>query len=224
MSAPYLIRATLRRDGGLSAIAPLLLPDGAGAKVGAAHRLVWVLFGQVAAQKRDFLWRQIGPGRFLILGEREPEDPHGLFDVECKPFAPVLSAGQRIRFDLRVNATISAARGQGVRGRREGLLAHHLRAVPPSGRQEAARGAALGWLTRQGERDGFAPDPEAFLLSADDTWRIPRQGAAAELAVMDLAGECVVHEPGRFLAAVSRGFGHARVFGCGLMLLGPPRG
>jgi CRISPR system Cascade subunit CasE len=39
------------------------------------------------------------------------------------------------------------------------------------------------------------------------------------IAVLEFAGVLTVRDPARFLAALAQGFGHAKAFGCGLMLI-----
>ena len=84
-STPVLARARLRRDQPAEALARILVPEEPGARLGAAHSLVWALFADSPDRRRDFLWREMRPGEFLILAARPPSDPHGLFDLEYKP-------------------------------------------------------------------------------------------------------------------------------------------
>ena len=97
MTGPlYLSRARFRRDAPLKALAPLLLDTaGSGGPAGQpGHHLVWSLFADGANRRRDFLWREMQTGVFLILSARRPADPHGLFEIaEPKAFGPVLAAG-----------------------------------------------------------------------------------------------------------------------------------
>ena len=49
---------------------------------------------------------------------------------------------------------------------------------------------------------------------------IPREtGVSAIFGVLDISGVLIVEDPVRFLAAQAAGFGRARAFGCGLMLI-----
>ena len=53
-----------------------------------------------------------------------------------------------------------------------------------------------------------------------ETVRIPRAGGQpAQFSVLDFEGVLEVTDPMRFLAALVNGFGRARAFGCGLMLI-----
>ena len=104
MTDLFLVRARLRQDVPTAALATLLVPPEPGAQLGAAHRLVWALIADEPGRKRDFLWRQTGPGSFLALAARPPADPHNLFVLEYKVFAPNLFEGQCLTFDLRAVA------------------------------------------------------------------------------------------------------------------------
>lgn len=218
MSA-FLIRARLKRDASVAALAPLLLPEDAHARALAAHRLVWSLMTTGEAATRDFLWREERPGAFLILGAHAP-GPSPLFEVEAKPFAPPLAEGDRLSFVLRANAT-TARKVPGQRGPRDDVVMRALHAEP--GDRAAARPALVAqegtaWLQRQGARHGFSVGPVA--VDGYETLRIAREAKPPiQLATLDYAGVLTVTDPARFLPALRHGFGRARAFGCGLMLI-----
>lgn len=220
----HLSRITLRRDGSAAALAALLLPDGEAARrLDAGHRLIWSLFADGPERRRDFLWREERPGRFLTLSLRPPVDAHDLFQVETKPFEPGLRAGDRLRFSLRANATVS--RGvKGERGQRHDVVMNAIRDVPKDvraeQRQDAVPRAGRAWLAAQGERHGFALAGEVG-VDGYETIRLPRPGTRkpASFGVLDFEGALTIRDPAAFLAQLARGFGHARAFGCGLMLI-----
>lgn len=220
MSALWMVRARLRRDASVAALAPLLLPDDDSARAMAAHRLVWSLMPVDPLAQRDFLWREEAPGRFMVLACRPP-DPSALFDVEAKPFEPALVPGDRLRFLLRANPTASRS-GPSGRGARADVVMHALHAVPRHERAAArpalAQEAGGAWLARTGLRHGF----EVMAgLRADGyrVLRLPRAGGAIQLGTLEYEGVLRVREPEAFLAGLAAGFGRARAFGCGLMLV-----
>lgn len=228
MTGLFLSRAELRRDASLLALARALIPEDESSRVEAAHRLVWSLFADASDRRRDFLWRAADRNRFLILSSRPPQDDHGLFQVETKPFAPVLRAGQRLRFSLRANPVVAIPPERGKRGKRHDVVMHALRAVQPGkrafARREAMETAGRRWLELQGERAGFRIDG-TVAIDGYEQLRIPRKNAPAmRISVLDFDGVLTVTDPEALLAAIGRGFGHARAFGCGLMLVAPARG
>jgi CRISPR system Cascade subunit CasE len=220
MSA-WIARLRLRRDAPARALAPLLLPARAGEREGAAHRLIWTLFGEDAEARRDFLWREEGEGRFMVLSARQPVDAHHLFDLDCKPFAPALMIGDKLRFALRANPVVQRP-GPDGRPQRHDLVMDALKSLAPgdrgAAREAATKSVATAWLARQAEQSGFAV--ETCVPLAYDRVRIPRQGGRpAVFGMLDLEGEVTVTAPETLQAKLLQGFGRARAFGCGLMLI-----
>ena len=66
--------------------------------------------------KRDFLFREIEPGAFIIVSNRAPEDPHGLWTSSLKTYAPALAAGDRLGFVLRANPAMAVPQPGQKRG------------------------------------------------------------------------------------------------------------
>jgi CRISPR system Cascade subunit CasE len=179
---------------------------------------------------RDFLWREEQPGAFLILASRPADAEGGLFDVESKPWEPSLQTGDRLSFLLRANPTVARGTGvresgkPGLRGKRHDVVMDALRDVAPgkrgAERPEAIVAAGRQWLIQQGVRLGFAPDTATLRTDGYATVRIRRSvGKPVEFGQLDFEGMLEVADPTVFLAAVVAGFGRARAFGCGLMLL-----
>src|SRR5699024_1292613 len=83
-----------------------------------AHQLLWRLFPSHDGP-RPFLFRQElereqvqnGAARglplFYVLSEKQPAPVAGVLNVESKPFAPSLTAGDKLAFKLRANPTIA---------------------------------------------------------------------------------------------------------------------
>lgn len=223
MTELFLSRARLRRDAPVTALAELLIPTNPADRAGASHKLVWALFADSADRRRDFLWREEKPGHFMALSSRPPDDPHRLFDLDFKLFAPALSAGDQLGFTLRANPVVARPEARGERGKRHDIVMNTLRTVPQSeraaARPEAVLTAGRAWLARQGQAHGFAPVGNAG-VDGYDSLRIPRTaGKPAVFGVLDISGVLEVRDPAGFLAQLVKGFGRARAFGCGLMLI-----
>ena len=231
----YLSRARLRASRGetLAAIAPILLPDDQTRRVGNAHRLVWLLFQDRPDAARDFLWRDDGDGRYLILSPRPPHNPDDLFDLDTKAFEPNLSPGDELRFVLRANPTIARkgalpaeSKAARVRGKRVDVVMDALARLPASDRtsqrdacvQEAGR----RWLEEQGTRAGFTVqslEMSGYAQTAISDHERRGRRSRATISVADFAGVLRVEDPTAFLGKLARGFGKAKAFGCGLMLI-----
>jgi CRISPR system Cascade subunit CasE len=219
-----LARVRLRRNVPAQALAKLLVPQSPGARFGAGHHLVWTLFADGRDRRRDFLWREMRPGEFLILTARPPSDPHGLFDLESKPFAPALRPGQHLQFDLRANPVVSIPAAPGTRGKRHDVVMHALSklalAERAAAREGAIREAGSAWLARKGAAAGFRIQPEKLYIDHYERVRVPREdGRAVVFSTLTFQGALTVDEPVQFVASVLRGFGAAKPYGCGLMLI-----
>ncbi|MEQ1695273.1 MAG: type I-E CRISPR-associated protein Cas6/Cse3/CasE [Hyphomicrobiaceae bacterium] len=231
----YLSRARLRAGRGeaLSAIAPLLLPDDTRHQAGHAHRILWLLFQDTPDSKRDFLWRDEGGGKYMILSPRPPSDPLGLFELDSKPFAPALEAGDALSFALRANPVVASkpARtlqrlekgGPRTRGQKVDVVMHALKDVPKGARgtvrDEVAAQAGTAWLTSQGGKSGFRLAAPPLV---DGYAQVPverRKGRPAGFSVLNFAGRIEITDPAAFLAKLASGFGSAKAFGNGLMMI-----
>ncbi len=223
MTALYLTRARLRRDAPIAALASRLVPANPGDRVQASHQLIWALFADGPDRRRDFLWREETPGNFLALSARPPTELHDLFELDYKDFSPKLAAGDRLHFNLRANAVVSRSAAPGVRGKRHDVVMDMLyplsKAERAAARLETGLTAGRAWLVRQGVAHGFAPD-EDVAVDGCARERVPREvGKHLIFGRMDLTGRLTVQDPAAFLAAIASGFGKARAFGCGLMLI-----
>ena len=225
MRTAFLSRISLRRDGSVMALARLLVPNGGAApRHATAHHLLWSLFADSPDRRRDFLWREESAGRFYTLSSREPMDRHNLFIIESKPFEPCLAPGDRLRFSLRANPVVSRFSGRDTRGVRHDVIMDALRHVPREERSDRrfsiAVEAGRAWLARQGQRHGFVPDSNVA-VDGYENLRLPRPGRERPLvfSTVDFDGVLTVTDPEAFLAQLFVGFGRARAFGCGLMLI-----
>lgn len=232
----FFSRARLRREASVAALLPLLGLKGRGRKDGrispqTSHALVWSLFADSADRKRDFLFREADDGTLYILSAREPTDHHALFELDVKPYEPDLRAGDRLAFALRANPVVRRR----VEGRKHSVKDDVvMRALYKNGNERprhelrpdliGQEGAA--WLRRQADRNGFELMDEGLAVDGYLHHRLPRGGGGRPIrfSTLDFEGVLRVTEPETFLAAVAAGLGHARSFGCGLMLLRRSRG
>lgn len=228
MTGWYISRIRLARSASVRALAPLILPPEEDRRTGAAHHWLWTLFADGSERRRDFIWREeTARGerwrtRFIVLSARPPQDRHNLFEVETKPFEPFLVAGDRLCFKLTANPAVSQAR-VGSRGKRIDPVAAALKLLDADERAERrfeiTHTAGEAWLAMQGRRSGFVLD--AGLSVAGDDWRvIPRTGGKPiTYSVLNFEGRLTVTDPAAFLVRLTSGFGKAKAFGCGLMLI-----
>ena len=226
----YLSRLTLNRNAPAVALRPLLNPREPGPAAAAHHRLIWSVFADSAERKRDFLWRHDGQGHFYTLSSRPPRSSDLFKPPETKIFDPALRVGDRLQFTLWANATKDRAAvsrmekaARSGKSRRVDVVMDLLRAAPEGAKRAeirdcTAQAAAVAWMTRQGAAKGF--EPRVTLVEGYSTielGRRRRQGAT--FGILDLTGEIAVTDPDTFLPALGAGFGRAKAWGCGLMLI-----
>lgn len=216
----YLSRLHLSRDPAVTALNALLDPDDAGRRQDAHHRLLWSAFAGDPDARRDFLWRAESGGRFWVLSARPPLGGPLFAPPEVRQFAPDLAAGDMLAFVLRANATRDR-KGVG----RVDVVMDALHGVAKNDRaaqrMAVAQQAAGEWLAAQGARNGFTP--EALAVEDYSTMALPdhrgQRAGQPQFGVLDMTGRLRVTDPAAFLARLAAGFGRAKAFGCGLMLV-----
>jgi CRISPR system Cascade subunit CasE len=211
----------------------ILSPFENGEAMSIGHRLMWTVMPRDIQQSHDkgrspFLWRSAGDNhKYYLLGPK-PVEESPLFGIETKAFEPNFTPGDRLAFDLRVNATVDRktgeVNGKAVRTRvdvafdlmrseeRDGIVEPRARR-----RFSAATTAIRDWLDARADQSGFRLIASDLVAYRTET--LPRRGCTAKFGVFDVTGILEVAEPGTFLRRLIVGFGRAKAFGCGLMLL-----
>ena len=239
MSAPlHLSRLTLRRDAvDITPLIQVLQPSKSSDRLAVDHRLIWTVIPPdvrtkveqsraAGTPKSAFLWRADRQrGRYYLLGPKPLADSC-FFTIETKPFEPTLSPGDRLAFDLRLNATVDRkvgvdGRGKSIRQRCDvamDLLKVEAKLDRAESRMQLAEKAAQDWLVARAEGCGFHLDK--LRLEGYRPERFARQGGKfGTLGVFDLKGALTITEPNLFLARLRQGLGRGKAFGCGLMLI-----
>ncbi|PZU90342.1 MAG: type I-E CRISPR-associated protein Cas6/Cse3/CasE [Shinella sp.] len=189
-------------------------------------------------EKAAFLWRKAERDNSWYMLGRKPREDSSFLSVETKPYELSPKAGDMLAFDLTVNATVNRlvdpAKGRDGRQRCDivmDVLKAHERSVGhkldrAEQRMQIARPVLSEWLTAQGSRNGFSPI--ATDLVAYRTVALERRAGghgrkggsgASQFGISQLRGLLTVTDPVAFVAGVEQGFGRAKAFGCGLMLL-----
>ncbi|WP_151720959.1 type I-E CRISPR-associated protein Cas6/Cse3/CasE [Gemmobacter serpentinus] len=218
----YLSHMRLSRRPSALALAPLLAPANPAARKAAQHNLLWSVFTDSPDRNRDFLWREERENSFLTLSARPPVQTELFEPHQVKEFAPALVAGDRLEFQLRCNAT---RQKRGDKPQRVDVVMDALSALPQmeraTHRMRLAREEGGAWLARQGAKSGFAlldADAADYSTAVLPDHRGPRKGQP-QFGILDLTGRIRITDPAVFLAQVAAGFGRAKAFGCGLMLI-----
>lgn len=184
------------------------------------HSLLWSLFA-AEEQKRDFLFRRYAdrPLSYYVVSERRPQLNTGVFSVETRVFDPQLEEGAWVRFDLRANPVISR-KVPGKRGERHDVLMNARKSVEDKEQHaEAMEQAALQWLLKRLPQWGLKPRESSILTSAYTQHRLRQKGREISFSSLDYLGLAQVCDAVALQHALTEGVGHARGFGCGLLLV-----
>lgn len=198
----------------------------------AEHQWLWRWFPAEAGTARDFIYRRReadGIPRYYVVSKRHPAPPQPGWFLQCRPYDPELREGERLAFDLRANAVVSRpADGKGRRHdvvmdeKRRLLQERGLEKWSKWGRgerpalYEIVHAAGRKWLTQRAEACGFQLDEGQLRADAYAQHRIKE---SVRFTSIDFSGELVVTDPVRLRAALFSGIGHAKAFGCGLLLV-----
>lgn len=235
----FLSQIRLARSPSAQALMPLLAPANPAARRSAAHNLLWSVFADGPDRRRDFLWREERDGSFMVLSARPPAQGDLFQPHQTRDFAPVLAPGDRLTFQLRCNATRTEKTGglsangkekkrhidlvmdtlYPIPGRKS--LSENAASLRAPQRMALAQEAGRAWLARQGEKAGFdllEAEARDYSVEVLPGHRGPRKGQP-QFGILDLAGVIQVTDPAAFLAQLPLGFGRAKAFGCGLMLI-----
>jgi len=82
---------------------------------------------------------------------------------------------------------------------------------------QLAQQACGRWLVEQGLRRGFAVDEATLEVDGYNQHR--GKNDKLRFSSVDFAGELTIIDPTEFRTALIRGIGHAKAFGCGLLLV-----
>lgn len=201
------------------------------------HQWLWKLFPAPPGTPRDFLFRcQFinGLPRYHVLSAREPVMTDPVWRLQKKAFAPNLVAGDRLAFEIRANPTVTHDR-TGKSQRHDVVMNAKKKKLEELGLArwadwtaddkpsiyDMAQEHGLAWLNRRGTKLGFELDlPMCIAEAYEQTGRLHKPGL--KFTTLDLSGELRVTDPVRFQTALFQGVGHAKAFGCGLLLIRRP--
>ena len=200
------------------------------------HQWLWRFLPAPPGTARSFVFRRRdvdGLPRFYVVSDREPVAPSPHWQVQSKAYAPSLAAGDRVAFDLRANPVVTTRNAAGKSARHDVVMQAK---TPLLKAQKLARwadwhtpdrpalpdlvhGACSQWLRARCERLGIALDNEPLSIEGYEQHR----GKSGELrfSTVDFSGHLRVVDAAALRQALYDGVGHAKAFGCGLLLLRP---
>jgi CRISPR system Cascade subunit CasE len=202
----------------------------------ADHQWLWGLFPAPAGTPRDFLFRRHevdGMPRYHVVSNRKPDTAYQAWQVQTRDYAPQISAGTCLQFELRANPTVRHGR-DGKSKRHDVVMEAKRQLLATRGLSrwadwtDGARPALYSivqqscsaWLARRGDTMGFAVDADSLVVEAYEQ-HDDRSDRKLQFTAVDFSGQLTVSDPLAFAGALMGGLGHAKAFGCGLLLVRP---
>lgn len=190
------------------------------------HQWLWKFFKGDDEAARDFIFRRHdidGLPRVYVVSARPPVAFSDDWELQTRPYAPLARAGQRLSFVLCANPVISK-RDDAGKSRRHDVVMQAKKSLPPADRPAAAElveQTCLAWLQARAAKAGFE-----LVGATVDAYRQQQankrsNGEPIQFSSVEFSGELVVRDPDAFQQTLLQGLGHAKAFGCGLMLVKP---
>lgn len=193
------------------------------------HQSVWQLFGDHADRRRDFLYRLEQEGKqplIYTVSVRKPEISSDLWYVETKPYEPKIKEGMQLAFMLRANP-IRTKRDERNRQHRHDVVMEVKTRLKKEGLQQNKSLAAIvqeegsNWLLSRAEKHGFVIDSDHIRVDGyrQHCFFKGKGNKRITFSTLDFSGLLTVVDPECFIKTLYAGIGHAKGFGCGLMLV-----
>lgn len=213
----------------------------------AEHQWLWKFFPSSADQTRDFIFRRHEleqVPRFYVVSQRPPAAFSEAWQAQTRVYDPQLQEGQRLSFQLRANPVITKNNDAGKSQRHDVVMHAKKQLLAEHGLSKEAKWAdwkdvsskpllyelvqkhCAEWLDGVAKRNGFEialtneEEPQHMLqVDAYEQSNAGKRDHNIRFSAVDFSGELLVTNPELFHLALCNGLGHAKAFGCGLMLV-----
>ena len=211
----------------------------------AEHQWLWKFFPSDKDQVRDFIFRRHEIGhmpRYYVVSQRQPKTFSEAWQLKSLVYDPQLQQGQRLTFHLHANPVISKKNEAGKTQRHDVVMQAKRQLLAEHGFSEKAKWAdwkdesnkpllyelvqkhGAEWLAGVAKRNGFeitTTDDGASQLQIDAYGqnKAGKRDHDIRFSAVDFSGELRVTDPELFKQALFNGIGHAKAFGCGLLLV-----
>lgn len=201
-----------------------------------AHQWLWRFMPAPPGTPRRFLFRRRdveGLPRFYVVSEREPSAPTANWQVHSKPYSPELQAGDRLAFDLRANPVVTTRNAAGKAMRHDVVMQAKTQLLQARGLSRWAewstpdrpalpdlvQRSCSEWLQKRCDALGAIVDLESLRVEGYEQHR--GKSGHLRFSTVDFSGHLQVRDAAALRYALFNGVGHAKAFGCGLLLVRP---
>ncbi|NMM36352.1 MAG: type I-E CRISPR-associated protein Cas6/Cse3/CasE [Glaciimonas sp.] len=200
------------------------------------HQWLWQFFPSNAEQSRDFIFRRHEIAqipRFYVVSQRPPTAFSEAWQVQSRSYDPQLLEGQRLSFQLCANPVVTKKNNAGKPQRHDVVMHTKKQLLVERGFNaeakwkewsdednkpllyELVQKSCIDWLQSRASSNGFA-----VIAASVDAYAQNRAGKRhIRFSTVDFSGELLVTNPTLFQQALFNGLGHAKAFGCGLLLV-----
>jgi CRISPR system Cascade subunit CasE len=213
----------------------------------AEHQWLWKFFPSGADQTRDFIFRRHEleqMPRFYVVSQRPPTAFSEAWQVQSRVYNPQLQEGQRLSFQLRANPVITRKNGAGKSQRHDVVMQAKKQLLAEHGLRKEAKWAdwngesnkpllyelvqerCAEWLDSAAKKNGFEIDltdeemPQRQLqIDAYEKNKASKRDHNIQFSTVEFTGVLTVTNPELLQMAIFNGIGHAKAFGCGLLLV-----
>ena len=154
--------------------------------------------------------------------------------MTSKPYAPALVAGNVLAFELRANPVVTSRNAEGKAARHDVVMQEKTRLLHEHGfarwaewttpdrpaLPDLVQRTGSAWLQARCQRLGISLDDSAP-LRVDGYEQHRGKGGTLRVSTLDFSGRLRVLDPVALQRALYDGIGHAKAFGCGLLLVRP---
>ena len=168
-----------------------------------------------------------------MVSDREPVTPSAHWQVQSKPYAPELEAGDSLAFELRANPVVTTRNASDKPARHDVVMQEKTRLLKErslacwsdwSTPDRPAlpvliQSTCSAWLQARCPRLGVALDPATLRVEGYEQQR--GKGGELRISTVDFSGHLQVIDADALRQALFVGVGHAKAFGCGLLLVRP---
>lgn len=202
----------------------------------AEHQWLWKFFPSREDQARDFIFRRHEieqMPRFYLVSQRSPTAFSDAWQVQSRDYDPQLLKGQRLSFQLRANPVVTKKNADGKPQRHDVVMQAKKQLLAERGLNadakwkewlneddkpllyELVQKSCIDWLQSRADNHGFT-----VMSASVDAYQQKRAGKRdIRFSTVDFSGELRVADPALFQQVLFNGLGHAKAFGCGLLLV-----
>ena len=200
------------------------------------HQWLWRFLPAPPGSPRQFLFRRHdaeGMPRFYVVSAGRPQSPSAHWQVISKTYDPQLGEGDALQFELRANPVVTLRSSDGRAARHDVVMQEKTRLLREHGLthwaewrsperpalSDLVQRCGVAWLQARAELLGVVFEVDG--LRADGYAQHRGKGGGLRLSTVDFSGRLRVCAPDRLRDALFAGVGHAKAFGCGLLLVKP---